>query len=276
LSGQRDGLGLWTEALLQPIKDPSRLNPDGSVLLFQSRADLDGYDPEGFAQVYRYDSVAGRLHCISCNPTKVPATADAALASFALGILEPPPFSAFGFVPNLRPDGKRAFFESTEALVSFDTDKVRDVYEWEAQGVGSCDRPGGCVYLITSGRSARDNYLYGHSQSGDDVYFTTGDVLTGFDAGGTLSIYDARVGGGFAEPETPICEGEGCKPDLTPPPSLPSSESGARPQSGNVKSCPKGKRKVKKNGQVRCVKKKKHHKGKKQRNAGAKSKGASK
>lgn len=264
---QVDGLGLWTDVAQElAASDPSRLTPDGSVLLFQSRAELTGYDPDGFAQVYRYDSAEGRLHCLSCIPTGAPATGGGALQSYIFNPLGGAVLSPVTRVPNLTPDGSRVFFESTEALVSTDSDGVRDVYEWEEQGVGSCTRPGGCTYLISSGRSGRDNFLYGHSKSGDDVFFTTGDVLNGFDGGGTVSIYDARVNGGFAEPVKAECEGEGCRPGLTAPPAIPAPESGARPESGNVqktkpKRCPKGKRKVKKAGKVRCVAK---HKPKKQ------------
>lgn len=258
-----DGLGLWTEVhALQPSKDPSRLTPDGSVLLFQSRANLDGYDPNGSPQIYRYDDVADRLHCISCIPTRTPASGGASLQSVGNGQDVNPPFLEwFSFVPNLRADGRRAFFQSTEALVSYDTDEVQDVYEWEEEGVGGCEREGGCVYLISSGRSGRDNYLFGHSASGDDVFFTTTDVLNGFDAGDTPSIYDAKVGGGFPEPSVPVCQGEGCRPGLLPAPVLPAPESGARSESANVsprrstRPCAKGKRKVKRNGKVRCVKK---------------------
>jgi hypothetical protein len=271
-----DGLGLWTIAVRsgELSLDPSRLNPDGSVMLFQSRANLDGYDPEGVPQVYRYDHTGERLHCLSCIPTKGKAGEGASIQSYEAVQGEPEPFSSFGFVPGLTPDGNRAFFESTEALVSRDSNGVRDVYEWEEAGIGSCTTAGGCIYLITSGQSAKDNYLYGHSQSGDDVFFTTSDVLSGFDAGDTLSIYDARVGGGFPEPTEEVCEGEGCRPTLTPPPPMteaakPSlgADDQVRPQ--RSKKCPKGKRKVKRGGKVVCVKKKKQ--GKK---AGKNKKGA--
>jgi len=264
-NGESDGLGLWIPAVKihQPARDPSRTNPDGTVLLFSSRANLDGYDPQGAPELYRYDSAAGRLHCISCIPTRAPATGGASLESIAVVQLEPEPFSASGFVPNLRADGKRAIFQSTEALVTRDNDEVQDVYEWEEQGVGSCTRPGGCVYLISSGQSASDNYLYAVSASSNDVFFTTADLLVGGDDN-TVSIYDARVNGGFPEPAEEPCEGEGCKPDLTPPPSLAPPVTGSTGPSGNVetpktKRCPKGKHKVKRHGKQVCVKKKKKH-----------------
>lgn len=260
-AGKFDGLGLWVDYQAeQPGRDPSRVSADGSVLLFQSRANLDGYDAGGFAQIYRYDSTGNRLHCVSCIPTEAAATGDATLQSFAATQDDRrPPFSGFGLVANLRPDGQRAFFQSTEALVSSDTDGVQDVYEWEEQGVGSCTVPGGCVYLISSGHSERDNYLYGVSRSGDDAFITTEDILVAGDDD-TSSIYDARVGGGFPQEVESACEGEGCRPSLTPPPNLTPP---AKPVAGDDNvvpqkrkhRCPKGKRKVKRAGKVRCVKK---------------------
>lgn len=266
LDAPSDGLGLWTEALSDPVaKDPSRTTPDGSVLLFQSRAEITGYPESEFPQIYRYDSGEGRLHCISCIPTKTPASGGASLQTVSFNSETPPPLNSHALVPNITPDGKRVFFESTEALVSTDTDDVQDVYEWEEQGIGSCTRAGGCVYLISSGQSERDNFLYAHSQSGNDVFFTTGDVLNGFDGGGTPSIYDARVNGGFAEEEAVPCVDEGCLLPLVPPPALPSPRqqvSGEEvvPPKPKARHCPKGKRKVKKNGKVRCVKKHKRAK----------------
>ena len=266
-----DSLGSWveTQAAGPPSWDPSRLTPDGSVLLFQSRAELTGYEAGESPQVYRYDSRSDTLRCLSCIPTGLPSAGGASLQSVAEGESDPAPLGAFGFVQNLRSDGARAFFQSVEALVSTDTDETQDVYEWEEEGIGSCTRPGGCVYLISSGQSGRDNYLYASSQSGDDVFFTSGDLLTSSDTEAAPSLYDARVNGGFAETAAgEECEGEGCRPVLTPAPAMSQSESGRRSQSGNVaRACPKGKQKVKRHGKPRCVKKKpghrqhkKHHK----------------
>jgi hypothetical protein len=271
------GLGLWTEKVGEGRlgADPSRATPDGNALLFESRAPLDGYDPEGSAEVYRYDFEAGELDCLSCNPTLAPAASDASLESISAGLGASEPLSSFGYVTNLRADGNRAFFQSDEALVPGDVDGLQDVYEWEAQGTGSCFREGGCIYLISSGHSLRTDYLYAASDSGDDVFFRTSDILLPRDAEETPSIYDARVEGGFPEPVEKPCEGEGCKPGVSPAPAPANLASQTNGPSGNASPrCPKGKHKVKRHGKTVCVKKK-HHKKHHHKKAG-KSKGAGK
>lgn len=265
--GNSFGLGLWTakvsEGQLGAV--PARSTTDGHALVFESRAPLAGYDPEGHVQVYRYDATAEELECLSCDPTKNPATSDASLQSLQTSLGDPEPFSAFAYVANISPSGQRAFFQSGEALVPADRDGLQDVYEWEGQGVGSCATPGGCIYLISSGGSLRQDYLYAVSDSGDDVFFRTSDILLPADAEETPSIYDARVGGGFPEPVADECVGEGCRPGLTPAPPLSSPAPAAIGASDNVKPkkqkrCPKGKRKVHRGGKVVCVKKNKNGK----------------
>jgi hypothetical protein len=272
-----DGLGLWMTAISPPSPGrlgivPARTTPDGKVLLFKSRAALGDYDPEGKAQIYRFDSVGGELQCLSCNPTGAAATSDADLQSEQHEGLALALFYPWAWLENLRADGRRAFFETKEPLVVRDVDGLRDVYEWEDQGVGSCTAPGGCTYLISSPQSLRAEYLWAVSESGDDVFFLSSELLVGRDADETPSIYDARVGGGFAEPVDEECKGEGCRPQIMPAPLLPGAEPHGAGVNGNVnpvRRCGKGKRKVKRAGKVRCVKKKKAGK----RRAGNKQRG---
>jgi hypothetical protein len=272
------GLGLWTSSVGagRLAADPSRTTPDGNALLFESRADLGGYDPSGHAEVYRYDAAADELDCLSCNPTLAPASSDASLQSISQGLGDPEPLTSYGLAGNLRADGNRALFQSSEALVPSDVDGLQDVYEWEAQGIGSCRRPGGCIYLVSSGHSLRTDYLYATSDSGDNVFFRTSDILLPRDAEETPSVYDARVGGGFPEPLEEECVGEGCKPGISPAPALVPPAQPALGAKDNVspKRCPKGKHKVHRHGKTVCAKKK-HHKHHHHKQA-SKSRGAGK
>jgi len=260
------GLGLWLAALGNPTWgalaiDPSRSTPDGDALLFESNAPLTDYDTDGHTQVYRYDALAGSLACLSCNPTGAPPAGEGALQSNEIGEAL---LTYWNPVNNLSTDGRRAFFESTEQLVVGDTDGLRDVYEWEGQRVGGCEKPGGCVYLISSGQSGRADYLYAVSDSGNDVFFRTADLLVGADQDETPSIYDARVNGGFPVPPPPAgeCLGEACLPAAVAAED-PTPASHAFRGVGNVPAgkprCRKGTRAVRRRGKVRCVPRRKQH-----------------
>jgi len=279
--GQVGGLGLWISGLnvAAPDIDPSRTTPAGSTLLFESRADLTSFESEGFAQVYRYDVTEDRLYCLSCSPTATPPTRDASLQSISEQQFSPQPGGSHLKIPNQSPDGNRVFFQTPEPLVIGDTDELLDVYEWEGEGVGSCKKSSGCVYLISGGHSPSPDYLFAMSASGDDVFFRSADSLVPRDAESTLSIYDARVGGGFKEAlkEEGCASVDTCLPDSTPPPAFPPP--GAQtPSEGNpLSACPKGKHKAKRHGKTVCVNnhpKHKHHRH--HRNAGATKKGGSK
>jgi hypothetical protein len=190
----------------------SRVTPDGRFLLFTGS---DG-------QLDRYDAVHGRLACVSCAPGVAPPAAPATLRTVTtpLSGLQGRPL----LLRNLSNDGSRVFFESVAALLPQDTNSVQDVYEWEQQGVGSCQgssatfvaASGGCLYLISSGTSPEASFFADASASGNDAFFFTDQPLVGQDQDGLVDVYDARVGGGFAAQNPPApplpCEGEGCRP----------------------------------------------------------------
>ncbi|MGN6276275.1 MAG: hypothetical protein ACTHNP_10160 [Solirubrobacterales bacterium] len=266
VEGEESGIGLgrWAPHVVsygEAAEDPSRTTPDGGVLLFESEAPLTPYNSKGHTEVYRYDSNEQSLTCISCNPTGEAAEGEATLQSASLFKGEAQPFGFFASVANLRADGERAFFQSTEPLVPADADGLQDVYEWEAQGIGTCERPGGCVYLISSGQSSRPDYLWGVSDSGNDVFFRSSDLLAGSDADETPSVYDARVDGGFAKEEGGACNlNEACPGTSQTPPSFPTPASSATGPSGNVphRPCPRGKKLAKRHGRKVCVKRRHH------------------
>jgi hypothetical protein len=278
LATMTDGLGLWVNAVQSPGRnradgpgaDPSRTTADGSVILFESRAELTPYENAGKSEIYRYSQEDG-LSCISCNPTGQPGLSDAQLqAPFAKFLVSLPPLSDLANTANLTPDGQAAFFETADPLIADDNDGKVDVYEWKAEGKEGCELPAGCLALISSGHSATDDYLYAVSADGHDVFLETADPLLPSDPDGGYSIYDARVGGGFAQTPPPAepCQGTDACRAPSPPPSLPSTASGpfagqnASPTKG--RHCPKGKHRTRRAGKTRCVKKGRH---------GAKSKG---
>lgn len=267
VSGEKGfgGLGLWVGHATNttfgigtgPADDPSRTTPDGSVLVFESHADLTGYDSGGRREVYRFEADAApgkRLSCLSCNPTGADAVSDAQLETKLPGLDSNPfsPVNSLSHIDNVSADGQEVFFQSADRLVAADNDSLTDVYEWEAQGTGGCKREAGCLSPISSGRSAEDNFLYAMTPDGHDVFFLSADTLVPQDPSGEPSIYDARVDGGFPSPTppNPECLGEACQPSLVAPedphhvPSL---------QGNPTRHCPKGKRKVRKEGKTRCL-----------------------
>jgi hypothetical protein len=260
------GLGFWVTSVVNPraavnvgpADDPSRATPDGSVLVFESRADLTGESGEQRA-IYRYEEAAApgeQLRCVSCNPTDAPSGSPAQLESPPPGSpLQPfPPVNSLTQIANVSIDGGKVFFQSADRLVARDLDKKVDVYEWEAGGVGGCQRASGCLALISSSHSGEDEYLYAMTPDGSDVFFLSADTLASTDHDGTPSIYDAREGGGFPESPSPPkpCLGEACQPGVVPPADITPASSSFEGQE-NQHSCPKGKRKVSKDGKARCV-----------------------
>jgi hypothetical protein len=200
-----------------PATATARLSADGTVLAFLSAAPIGGYDntdaetglPD--TEVYLYDAGSDSLLCASCHPTGErpagSASIPGALVNGSTTVYRPRALSA---------DGRRLFFETTDALVRGDTNSALDVYEWEAPGVGSCTEPPGCLGLISGGRGDGGRFLDA-SADGSDVFFLTGDSLVGADPG-SIDAYDARVGGGFPEPAVPFpCEGDACQPLPSPP-----------------------------------------------------------
>jgi Tol biopolymer transport system component len=171
------------------IAETSRVTEDGGVIVFESAANLTGFDSGGQVEIYRYDDSSRSLDCVSCGRLFEPPSAGAALADYEL--VATGPNAAIG---NLSADGETVFFQSDEPLLSNDVNGTTDVYEWRE----------GDLFLISTGRSPEPSQLMGVSADGRDVFFRTAEQLVA-DAheNGTQAIYDARVGGGFPPPAPP-------------------------------------------------------------------------
>jgi DNA-binding beta-propeller fold protein YncE len=231
-----------------PIKHMARVSGDGSTLAFITTANPTGYDntdvtspeecdeghPQAIcdAELFLYQANAnegkGRLVCVSCNSSGArPAGID---ISSRIHIGTPTRLFAAGWIPAwennqyasraLAPNGKRLFFEASDALSPLDTNGVTDVYEWEEAGEGTCTQAsasflpvsGGCVDLVSSGKSPHESLFIDADPSGKNAFFTTLSSLVPQDPG-LVDVYDAREGGGLPAPVSrkAECEGEACQ-----------------------------------------------------------------
>jgi len=205
----------------------SRVTPDGTTVLFTSQAQLTSYDNAKHDELYLYEAPDAKLICVSCNPDGAPATSETYLTNN--GELGREPGARAFLTRNLSEDGSRVFFQTQEALVPQDTNEQTDVYEWEREGAGSCERAsatfsaasGGCLYLISTGESAEPSYFGDASANGDNVFFFTRQSLVSQDQDENVDIYDTRVDGGIAAqnpPPPPSCAREGCLGPVDPSP----------------------------------------------------------
>lgn len=275
-----------TPVARSPYQRSARVTADGLHAAFTSTAPLTGYDNtdvvsgKANAEVFVYDAEAAQLRCASCNPSGArPRGAEVGEPNFWAAAIIPGWEDQFHASRALSEDGGRLFFEAVDALALGDTNGVTDVYQWEEPGHGGCNAAsptysaptGGCIDLISSGKSPEPSTLVDASADGADVFFKTAASLWAPDPG-LVDIYDARIGGGFpVPPALPLpCEGDACQ-SPAPPPLFQSPASGAyvgpgdQPSKGKKKAgkrrCPKGKHKVKRKGKVRCIKNSKKKRG---------------
>jgi hypothetical protein len=253
---------------------------DNGTLVITSSAPLTGYDNQAVGpgqcgngspgqrcfELYRYQP-GGPLNCVSCNPTG-PPTGDAALVTDS-GFIG---FPWHKYLPrNVSKDGQKVFFDTNDNPLLADVNGVRDVYEWEADGSGSCTQTSpsyvsdlaGCLYLLSTGTNPVPAYFGDSSLSGDDVFIFTDSQLVPQDQDELVDVYDVRVGGGMASQHTlspPPCQGpDQCREQGTH--ELPPLGAGTAVFQGpgdpapKFKKCRKGL--VKRNG--KCVKRKRHH-----------------
>ncbi len=243
----------------------ARVSPSGRYLTFMSERSLTDYENRDAVsgipdeEVYLYDDGAHRLVCASCNPT------GARPAGFLEGTLYEERLVDYsenwprrwlaGNVPGWTTkdlsnaiyqsrylsDSGRLFFDSSDALVPADVNGKADVYEYEPEGVGSCQGPShgqsasdvydeaaaGCVGLISAGTSAEESAFLDASETGGDVFFITGSRLAPQDYDTSLDLYDAHecsASAPCAPPQAqappPCTTGDACKPAPTPQPAV--------------------------------------------------------
>lgn len=184
----------------------ARSSANGAFFGFTSSKNLTSYDSGGNPEIYLYNALSNTLACASCNPSGEPPTSGASI---------PAPYGPLigsgGTLSRSVSDAGQVFFDTMDALLPTDTNGLRDVYEYE----------GGQVRSISTGTSTHQSLFYDASQTGSDVFFSTGQQLVPQDVDSAEDIYDARVGGGFPfSAPAPACVGDGCLP---PPLSAPAA-----------------------------------------------------
>ncbi|HVY79184.1 MAG TPA: hypothetical protein VG898_11815, partial [Solirubrobacterales bacterium] len=261
-----------------PVTHSARVSGDGLTAAFTSQAQLTGYDNADAAseapdaEVFVYDAAAeggkGRLVCASCNPSGARprgALVEVGFPEIQAAALIPVAENTLYSARALSEDGDRLYFEAYDSLSPRDSNGQTDVYQWEALDSGGCreslptysPQNGGCVDLISSGKSVREATFLDADPSGDNVFFATLTSLLPQDPG-LVDVYDARVGGGLPIPPVPPppCDGEACqRPAAAPGAATPASETYEGPGNQAPRhKCAKGKHRVK----GKCVKKKAH------------------
>ncbi len=249
-------IGVWSHDLSAGAPNDgsfreARVTADGRYLTFRSRAPIASYDTDGHYQLYRYDAVTSALVCLSCNPRVTASAGDAYLKRHRSSDRRPAWLSR-----NVTPDG-RVVFDSSEGLVSGDSNGKIDVYEWAD----------GAIQLLSSGQDGDGSGFLDASADGRDVFFTTRARLVRSDTDSLVDLYDARIGGGFPEPP-PVapCVGDACQ---GPPATVPRLGEAATQDvrgAGNAKApkrqarkqrrCKRGFVKKRIRGKARCVKRK--------------------
>lgn len=257
----------------------SRVTPDGETLV---------YTASGGISIYR--TADGKVTCISCDPSGTPSIGTAELTATFVNsnnFIIPGAGVAARLTRNLSADGSRVFFQTPDALLAADTNgspkctylisrpvrglflpNCMDTYEWEAVGAlgGSCTKVefnGGCLYLLSTGKSEDASYFIDASTDGSSAFIATTSQLVPNDRDELFDLYNARAGGGLASQQfVPVapCSGEACRAGAPAPPSSQTAGSASFKGPGNVKPkkhkrCKKGTRKCHK----KKHKKKKHH-----------------
>jgi hypothetical protein len=210
-----------------PATGAARVSADGLHLAFLSDIELAGHDnldadtKKPVTEVYLYGPAPGgeeKLVCASCPATgERPAGGSSLAGALANG-------TTLAYKPrSLSAAGTRLFFISEDQLVPSDTNGAEDpsdhrsapdLYQWEANGVGGCQRAPGCVDLISAGKASDDSITFlDATADGSDVFFLTGDSLAAEKLDpGSIDVYDARVNGGLPEAKEPIvCVGDNCQ-----------------------------------------------------------------
>ncbi|HEX5763706.1 MAG TPA: hypothetical protein VFY04_11380 [Solirubrobacterales bacterium] len=232
---------------------------DGHILVFQSHAQLTADDADGTGlDVFRFDATADALERVSkagaggsdngafdVEPRGSDRAAGTDIVEMSRWVNE---------------DASSILFKTEEPLLPGAVAGRAASHLWRDEAVY---RLPGAPFSPGNDSKGTEPVM---SADGSTLAFPTYSALLPTDGDTAADVYAAQVAGGFVEPEPPVpCQpnGEGaCQgPAVSPGFPGPTSTSVVG-RTGNVKPnprrCPKGKRKVYRNGRARCVKRRNH------------------
>jgi hypothetical protein len=245
----------------------SQVSPEGRYLLFESSARVTGYESDGQHEAYLYDAKTKATTCISCRQDGQPSPDERygqptySVLTRGNGVFNPLHAPHFLTIRNGEP---QVFFSSPDPLAPGATEGQNNVYEWSHNQIFRLvSAQAGAQQAPFPGQVA---YFGGASDDASDVYLITPETLTWQDGDERLSAYDARVGGGFAEPPAPppscLPDAEhSCQVPVQGPAATPDSTTTANRGQQNLepkkKSAPKKKQKKKQKHKKKSQHKKK-------------------
>jgi hypothetical protein len=187
----------------------ARVSPDGRFIAFDSLGQLTGYDSRGpcvgsqeplgigaCQEIFLYDAEDHALSCASCAPSgELPGGPARILGPTRTdGTINEAPVS---YLRRFVSDSGQVFFNTVARLLPEDTNGLSNVYEYDD----------GQLHLLSPGSTGANAYFVEASANGDDVFLATSELLA--DTNGDVSVFDARVNGGFPEAAAPPACGEG-------------------------------------------------------------------
>ncbi len=169
----------------------SEVSPDGRFLLFETSEHVTGYDSGsgGAPEAYLFDaeSAAEPIVCVSCRQDGQPSQNNARVLLPSSG--ENPLFHQHALV--VRAGQPLVFFGSNDPLTGEAAEGEERLYEWAHDQ----------VYLLAAPADPAPHFMGSANEDGSDVFFATDQSLSWADRDARSSIYDARIDGGFQEPQ---------------------------------------------------------------------------
>jgi hypothetical protein len=188
----------------------ARVSPNGEFIAFDSVAELTSFDNHGpcvgnqeplgpgpCQEIFLYDAGRNALSCASCAPSGELPTGPARVGP-PIGTDGTINEDAVGYLQRFLSNSGQVFFSTVARLLPGDTNGLSNVYEYES----------GELHLLSPGSNDADAYFSEASANGENVFLLTSELLG--TSKGDISLFDARVNGGFPEPSAPAAPcGEG-------------------------------------------------------------------